>query len=255
MNLITRTFLLMMLMSGFSLLVEAQTVADLRHVMMQEDYKTAKTMAEKMLSSRLMRSDMAEIEYYVALSQLRLGEYTQAEQTFRKIITLRPADSIYDRSVIGLSDAFFAQSYYDKALKELNHLIYRRGSSSDMISLAYLKSARANLKLARWGKAREFLEKIIAEYPQSFESIIAKQLMNERQYFTVQVGSFADKGRAENLVQELKDRKEYAYIVEAKVSAQQSTYRVRVGQLSSLKEAQALESKLSGLGYATIIYP
>ncbi len=246
---------LLVLMSSFPLIVQAQSIGDLRHVMMQEDYKTARTMAEGMLSSRSTRSDIAEIEYYLGLSQLRLGQYTQAEQTFRKVIAVRPSDSIYDRALIGLSDAFSAQSYYDKALKELNHLIHRRGSSSNLMSLVYLKAARVNLKLARWGKAREFLEKIIAEYPQSFESAVAKQLMDERQYFTVQVGSFADKARAEKLVQELKDRREYAYIVEAKVSSYQHTYRVRVGQLSSLKEAQALESKLSGLGYSTIIYP
>lgn len=238
----------------FPAMAQAQSIADLRVLMMKEDYKAARALSQKMIASRGARSDTSEIEYYLALSQFRLGEYSQAEQSFRKIINSRPTDSLYDRSVIGLADSFFVQSYYEKSIKELDYLIHRRGSSS-VLPLAYLKSARANLKLAHWGKAKELLEKIIIEYPKSFESQLAKQLMMERQYFTVQVGAFVDKGRAENLVRELKERQEYAYIVEAKVSSQQTTYRVRVGQLSSLKEAQVLESKLAGLGYTTIIYP
>ncbi|MBF0485563.1 MAG: SPOR domain-containing protein, partial [Candidatus Omnitrophica bacterium] len=89
----------------------------------------------------------------------------------------------------------------------------------------------------------------------TFEAITAKQLLEEKQYFTVQVGAFADKGRAEKLVAELIARKEYAYIVETKASDTRSYYRVRVGQLSTLKDAQALETKLAGLGYPTLIYP
>jgi cell division septation protein DedD len=121
--------------------------------------------------------------------------------------------------------------------------------------LITLKVARANLKLARWKKARELLQKIIADYPESFESNIARQLLEEKQYFTVQVGAYADKARAEKMVQELLDKKEYAYVVETRSNDGKTLFRVRVGQLSTLKDARALENKLSGQGYPTLIYP
>jgi cell division septation protein DedD len=124
-----------------------------------------------------------------------------------------------------------------------------------MMSLIYLKAARANLKLARWTKAREFLQKIQKEYPDSFENGVAKRLLDEKQYFTVQVGAFTEQPRAERLVQELIERKEYAYIVETKSPDGTLFYRVRVGQMTALKDAQVLETKLSGFGYPTLIYP
>ena len=103
--------------------------------------------------------------------------------------------------------------------------------------------------------AKEYLQKIIKEYPDSFESRVARQLLDEKQYFTVQVGAFTEQARAERLVKELIQRKEYAYIVETKSPDGKNFFRVRVGQMTALKDAQALESKLSGLGYPTRIYP
>ena len=146
------------------------------------------------------------------------------------------------------------QGQYDQALQEATSVIAKR-PDSEMMSLFYLKAARANLKLARWAKAREFLQKIMQEYPESFESRVARQLLDEKQYFTVQVGSFVEKARAEKLVQELIERKQYAYIIEIKSPDGKTMYRVRVGQLTALKDARELESKLSGLGYPTLIYP
>ncbi len=235
--------------------VFAASLGDLRAAVVQEDYKKAKSIAEGILASRgVSRAETSEAEYFLGLSQLRLGEYVRAEGTFKKLLSSRPGDDVYDKASVGHVDALYMQGYYEQALKEVNGLISRR-KTSEMTSLFYLKAARASLKLARWSRAREMLEKIMAEYPDSFESTVAKQLLEERQYFTVQVGSFADKGRAEKLVKELTSRREYAYIVEAKAADGRAYYRVRVGQMSSLKDAQVLETKLSGLGYPTLIYP
>lgn len=235
--------------------VFAASIADLRAAVIQGDYKQVKIVAESVLAARgTGRVEASEAEYYLGLSQLRLGEYGRAESTFKKLLTARPADAVYDKAAVGHIDALYMQGYYERALKEANGLISRR-NTSEMASVFYLKAGRANLKLARWSKAREMLEKLLAEYPESFESTVAKQLLEERQYFTVQVGSFAEKERAEKLVKELTSRQEYAYIVETKSTDVKVYYRVRVGQMSSLKDAQVLETKLSGLGYPTLIYP
>lgn len=233
----------------------AASLGDLRSAVIQEDYKKAKTVAESIIGARgTSRVEVMEAEYFLGLSQLRLGEYVRAEGTFKKLLSSRPGDSVYDKASVGFVDALYMQGYYERALKEVNGLLSRR-KTSEMTSLFYLKGARANLKLAHWSKAREMLEKIVTEYPDSFESTLAKQLLEERQYFTVQVGSFADKGRAAKLVKELTSHQEYAYIVESKASDGRAYYRVRVGQMASLKDAQVLETKLSSLGYPTLIYP
>ena len=103
--------------------------------------------------------------------------------------------------------------------------------------------------------AKEYLNKVINEFPQSPEAPIAKQLLEEKQYFSVQVGAFLDKGRAITLVHDLKVSGQDAYIVEIMATDGEKFYRVRVGQMSSLKDAEDLEKRLSKLGFPTLIYP
>ena len=232
----------------------APTLADLQSVVIQGDYKKVNDLAQELSKASLTKAEAAEVQYYLALSFLRLGEYPKAQDFFKKLFASLPEGDLYDKASAGLIDSLYMQEQYDPALKEATSVITRR-PDSDMMGLFYLKAARANLKLAHWAKAREFLQKIIEEYPESFESRVARQLLDEKQYFTVQVGSFADKGRAEKLIQELMERKQYAYIVEIKSPDGKTMYRVRVGQLTALKDARELESKLSGLGYPTLIYP
>ncbi len=229
-------------------------LADLQAAVMQEDFKGASVMARDLLKQPLSREQASQAEYYLGLSYLRLAEYSQAYETFKKLLSERPALSLGDKARIGMMDVFYMQGKYENALREAASLMEKR-RDSDQIGLVYLKAARANLKLAHWNRARELLQKITTEFPESFEAETARGLLEEKQYFAVQVGSFADKARAEELMKEILDRQEYAYIVETRSPEGRQYYRVRAGQLTALKDAQALERKLAGLGYPTLIYP
>ena len=153
-------------------------LSDIEAAIIQEDYKKANDLARKMLQAKQPAVDAAQAEYYLALSYLRLGEYPQAYDTFKKVVNARPAVDLYEKAYIGVIDALYMQGYYENALKEAAALMSRH-PKSEMMSLIYLKAARSNLKLARWNKAREFLEKITTTYPNSFENNIAKQLMKD----------------------------------------------------------------------------
>ena len=229
-------------------------ISDLEALIMQEDYKKAGNMARGHLKTKLTTADALQVQYYAGLSALRLGDYGDAYDVFREIVGERPGVDLHEKASIGMIDALYMQGYYENALKEAMSLMSRH-PRSEMMSLIYLKAARSNLKLARWTRAKELLQRILKEYPQSFESVVARQLLDEKQYFTVQVGAFTEQSRAEHLVKELIQRKEYAYIVENKAPDGKVFYRVRVGEMTALKDAQALESKLSGFGYPTRIYP
>ena len=237
-----------------ALFAQNNGISDLEATIIQEDYKKANDMAKDLLKAKLSGNDFSQVEYYLALSYLRLGDYAQAYDVFKKVVGERPATELYEKAYIGVIDALYMQGYYENALKETLGLMSRH-PKSEMMGLMYLQAARSNLKLARWSKAKEFLQKILKEYPESFENRVATQLLEEKQYFTVQVGAFTEQPRAERLVKELIQRKEYAYIVETKSPDGKLFFRVRVGQMTALNDAQALESKLSGLGYPTRIYP
>jgi len=247
-------FIAILFLCSGTAIAASNSLVELQTAIMQEDFKKAGELANGLLAQNLNRAERAETQYYLGVSQLRQGDYAPAYDTFKKLIAERPATEIYDKAYVGLVDSLLMQGAYEQALKEATGLMARR-PDSELMPLITLKVARANLKLARWKKARELLQKVIADYPESFESNVARQLLEEKQYFTVQVGAFADKVRAEKMVQELVDKKEYAYVVETRSNDGKTLFRVRVGQLASLKDARALENKLSGQGYPTLIYP
>ncbi|MBF0331689.1 MAG: SPOR domain-containing protein [Candidatus Omnitrophica bacterium] len=247
------TLMVALAMPGKLFALEIST-SDIESAIMQEDYKKANDLAKVILQSKTGNATDALVEYYLGLSSLRLGEYRAAYDTFRKAADDAKAADLYEKSIVGVVDSLYMQGYYDKALKEATSLMSKH-PHSEMMSLIYLKVARSNLKLTRWGKARDFLQKIISEYPDSFESRIARQLLEEKQYFTVQVGAFIEQARAEKLVKELIARQQYAYIIETKSPDGRKFFRVRVGQMTALKDAKSLETQLSGLGYPTLIYP
>jgi len=126
---------------------------------------------------------------------------------------------------------------------------------SEYLGLIYLKLATGYLKIARWQKAKQYLHQLIKEFPGSFEAHRAKQLLAEKQYYAVQVGAFLNRNHADKLVSELSRRGEYAYIIEMVDRQGRKFYRVRVGKLALLDEAEKLKSKLTGLGYPTHIFP
>ena len=144
--------------------------------------------------------------------------------------------------------------FYKDTIKEGDRLL-RKVPNSSSKSLVFLKIARAHLKLMEWKEAKKYLHAIIDQYPQSFEAPIAKGLLEEKEFFAVQVGAFLDQDKALKLADELKAKNQYAYLVETISPDGKKFYRVRVGQMSSLDEAQNVQNQLSHQGYPSLIYP
>ncbi len=229
-------------------------LAEMQVAFIREDFTTARRLAGELVAKKLSRAQLQEAHYFLGLSDLRLGNFAQAQETFNKLISERLPIDLYDRTAVGFIDALYLQGSYDRALKESMSLLKKR-KNSEILGLFYLKAARANLKLARWKRARELLQTIIDDFPHSLEAETAAQLLEEKQFFTVQVGSFIERHLADKLLRELQDRNEYAYIVEIKSGEGKMYYRVRVGQMAAIRDARELEQKLSSMGYSTLIYP
>jgi tetratricopeptide (TPR) repeat protein len=159
-----------------------------------------------------------------------------------------------DQATVGVISSYYLGGDYREALKRAHQLLSQH-PESNYLSLIYLKIARANLKLRNWEPAQRFLTKIVTDFPDSLEAYTAKKLLEEKQFFTVQVGAFLDRDRALNMIEDLRAKGQYGYIVETQDKKGNKFYRVRVGELASLGSAEKLEQKLSTLGYPTIIYP
>jgi len=227
---------------------------DIEAAVMNKDYAQARQLASEIIKDSNNPSDRAEAQYYYGLAQLRLGQYDDARSAFQSVMDSHPVQDTYDKAALSLIESFYMGGFYTDALDSANKLL-RASPHSSFLSLIYLKHAGADLKLMRWEDANAYLNKIISEFPQSPEAPIAKQLLEEKQYFAVQVGSFLDKGRALTLIDDLKGSGQYSYVVETNGSDGQKYYRVRVGQMSSLTDAENLKKRLDKLGYPTLIYP
>ena len=227
---------------------------DIQTAIIGEDFSRAEKLAREFIAGSAPEPQRQEALYYLGLSQLQVGRHAEAYDTFRRLLNSLPERRLRDKAYIGTIDALYFQGAYDEAAKVADTLL-ERSPRSEFLTLIYLKAARANLKLARWQKAQIFLRKIQREFPESFEASIARQLLEEEQFFTVQVGAFLDPSKAEELMQTLDSRGEYAYIVKTTDRFGQVFYRVRVGRLTTLRDAENLKARLSQLGYPALIYP
>jgi len=221
---------------------------------LKEDYPLAQKLAQDLLRQPLDQATSDEAHYYLGLSYLRQKEYGQARDIFSKLTKKKTLSGTRDKAYLGIYDSYYIAGNYQGAYRIIKRLL-KVSPRSEFLSLIYLKTARVNLKLAYWKDAKRYLKKITDHFPQSLEAHVAKQLLEEKQYFAVQVGAFMERDRAEKLVNELNSKNEYAYIVETLDRHNRKFYRVRVGQIAKLNAAQKLKSELSNQGYPTQIYP
>lgn len=244
----------MCLLSFFFPSTTYATTSDIEAALMEKNYEQVKALASDLLKTTSEPNDRIQAEYYLGLSQLRLGQYVDARSAFQIVMSAAESGDLHDRAALGMVEGLYAPGFYKDALRQAEELL-RKSPRSSFLSLIYLKIARIHLKLTQWSLAKEYLQKIIKEFPQSLEATTAQNLMEEKEYFAVQVGSFLNKDKAMRLMEQLKAKGQYAYIVETNTVDGKKFYRVRVGQMTYLSEAQTLEGHLSQLGYPTLIYP
>jgi outer membrane protein assembly factor BamD (BamD/ComL family) len=229
-------------------------LADIEVAILKKDYAQAERLARDLLAQKQTKSSARQAHYYLGLSQLKQGRYQEARDSFLKLDTNESDAQLREKARLGIFDSHYFEENYEQAYDTLKQLLRAR-IGHESTSLIYLKMARANLKLARWSEAHDYLEKIVRLFPGSLEAPVARQLLKEKQYFAVQVGAFVERSRAEALAAELTQKREYAYIVETLDQNARKFYRVRVGQLTMLKDAQNLRIHLGQLGYPAQIYP
>ncbi len=229
-------------------------VSDIETAILENDYPKVQQLSQELIDSQPTQKELHKACYYLGLSQMQLGQYEKSRNTFQELLNKNSSDDWRDKAYLGMVDNYHMEEKFQDSLDTLDKLL-KVSPKSEYLSLIYLKMARGNLKLAQWIKAKKYLTKIIEEFPHSIEYDLAQQLIQEKHYFAVQVGSFTIRERAENLINELKKKGEYAYIIELTDKDGKKYYRVRVGQFSQLGQAQDLKMRLSQLGYPSKIYP
>lgn len=229
-------------------------LVDIEQAFMEQDFPRAEALSQEGLKAK-SDSNEAEYQFYLGLSQVRLTKYGLATAALKDLVnssTVSP--ELRDRAHLALIDAYYLSEQYDKAEHLANQFMVVNGRSN-YLSTLYLKLARIKFKQAEWMEARMYLRTIINEYPQSLDVYLANQFLEEKMYFSIQVGSFRDRARAKDLVSQLHAEGRTVYIQEVEDYMGNNFYRVRVGQVSFLDQAKNLEEELKEQGYPTRIYP
>ncbi|MCX5681700.1 MAG: tetratricopeptide repeat protein, partial [Candidatus Omnitrophica bacterium] len=164
------------------------SLEEIKTAILKEDYQTAKTLSEAALAAKSLGAQEEEVLYYLALSQLYLGQIEKARGNFQKVVDSTKNMDLSDQATIGVISSYYLNGDYRASLKRSHQLLSER-PNSNYLSLVYLKIARANLKLRNWEPARRFLLKVVTDFPDSLEAYTAKKLLEEKQFFTVQVGA------------------------------------------------------------------
>ncbi|MBF0478362.1 MAG: SPOR domain-containing protein [Candidatus Omnitrophica bacterium] len=252
-----RKFLILitLVFTGFVLSAAANELSDIEMAVLAKDWKRVVQLTDNVRSCPTDASRQARLLYWQALSAMENRSFTKARSIIDENIKNQKVDQRWrERFYLLRIDAYYLDEKYDQALVSAQDFL-KVNPKSDFLSLGYLKLARAHLKLAHWVEARQYLNKTISEFPGSMDSQTARQLLEEKDYFSVQIGSFGERDKASQLVSAMKEEGEYAYIIEKADKIGKKLYRVRVGRLGSIIEAQALKDKLSKKGYPTNIFP
>jgi tetratricopeptide (TPR) repeat protein len=217
------------------------------------DYENSITECEKILAQGKRSKDLDELYFLLGLSYMKSGDYLRSYDVFQIIIEEFPASRYKEQTLLGQADIDFLKSDYYVALIKYKQA-FKLSTDSELKPAIYLRLVKASLKNGYWQDARLYTEKLKNDYPVSPETFLAKSLLPEDFYFTVQVGAFSKKENANKLRKELIEEG-YAAFIQDTDSRLGKFYRVRVGKLEDFNDAIQLEAELKAIGYPSKIYP
>jgi tetratricopeptide (TPR) repeat protein len=223
------------------------------------------------LESNSSRPIKEQAQFYLATINLKNGNYSDGRHNFNIFIQDFPESSLLNRARLGIADTYFFEGNYSLAEKIYEELLAIKDER--VASIVYARLIDLNSKQGKREKAQDYLNRLHSEYPLGLEagSIKALPVRIEKEtqkeinppseiqppsgFFSVQVGAFAEREKADKLCKELVNRGEDAYVILLETTVGQSLYRVRVGRLSSAGEAEALAKRLASQGYPTKVIP
>lgn len=220
-----------------------------QELFLRSDYDgVIKECREELSSSKRAKP---EIRYLLALSYMKKGELSQAEDNFTKLINECKTLTVCTKAFLGLGDLYFLQEDYNKAQE---FYLQAKESPGELGAQVYYRMYQVNLKLGDIEKAKEYLSVLKRDYPLSFEAQKDATLNVSDVFFTVQVGAFSSQKNALKLASDLKEKNFDAYI-EPPDKENNALYRVRVGKFKTKNEVETIAQDLSQKGFPTKIFP
>ncbi|MEO0128615.1 MAG: SPOR domain-containing protein [candidate division WOR-3 bacterium] len=190
---------------------------------------------------------IAEVFYYLA----RLTANPDSSvHYYRTIVNKYPQSRYADIAYLEIAKIFIGKQDFKNAMLTLNQL-NNDYPNSELKDEVLFWTGVVFIEIGNKENGYKVLQELINAYPKSIWANRAKNLIPsatpQREYYTIQIGSFRNKENAEKRLEELKTKGFDARIVEA-VIMDKIHYRVWIGEFETLEEAKSLLAKLDSLG-------
>lgn len=191
--------------------------------------------------------------YLVGLNFLRIKDSERAREKLTQVIENFKSSPYLEPAKLAYADTFFIEQDYAKAGQLYEDMLK---ADSKLAGALLLRLNQCALKSGNWQKAREYADSLKQKYPLSLEANILAATANEtnNQFFTVQIGSFANPQNARKLSEKLK-KSNFDVSIEETSSGPKTLYRVRSGKLNTRQQAESLKAALEEKGYPARIFP
>lgn len=209
--------------------------------LLKEDYDFAVQECNKFIDTANPHVK-AEALHLKGTCLLESGQYAQAREIFKEARPFAKGD-LRTEIFLGIADTYFMQKRYADAISIYEQLLNKDIKKNDYLAVIYYKIGKSYQRDSKWTKSDQYFRQLEEQFPQSLEAELVKNSSVEGNYFTVQVGCFANKQNADKLYDDLKD-KGYEAFLSSFESLGQKFYRVRVGKFVSYVAAEYTENEL-----------
>ncbi|HPM42265.1 MAG TPA: SPOR domain-containing protein [Candidatus Omnitrophota bacterium] len=240
---------------------------------LQDRYEEAIVAADRLIMEGSCRS--GELYYIKGLSELKIGHYDRARDSFNSVLCGRADSSKKFDAYMGIGDSYFLESEFDLAVKTYEGMLVSFPDDRNRAAVYYrLSDCYAGKGDA--GKMQYYFDSGRLVAPLAFEAnrmpIVrgsrkidekksdkitppttdAAEKYTDTRRISIQVGSFKSKANAENFASKL-DGQGFDSHTETALVDGGDVYRVRVGKFSSKDETRDTIARLKNRGYTVKI--
>lgn len=216
----------------------ALAAASIDKLFLEGRYKEVVDEASRKIESRSGRTD--EVYYLKGLSELKLNRFSDARDSFNKILSKYQQSKLTFDAYTGIGDAYFLEGNVNEALRVYNEILVKFPEDRNITVIRdRINDCRSKMGLTEKPKPAGNVE-----YEKTHQEISGN--------FSVQVGSFGSKNNAQKFEKKLR-AKGYDSYIDLPVAEHDNLYRVKVGKLQSRQDAENLANRLKRDGYRTAI--
>lgn len=115
--------------------------------------------------------------YQAAFELLKQQHYEQAASAFKQFLSTYPDSQLADNAQYWLAESYYVTGQFEPALREFAVVIEEHPQSSKVAD-ALLKMGYCNYELKRWDAARDALQRVRTEFPDTTAARLADQRLD-----------------------------------------------------------------------------